>query len=102
MRKHIDEFEAVEVESIFLDWKRSKEAQADCVDSLMDMFGCDADRAVDMLNAYGSSKTMIDAESIEIHNSNACQKPWGMDGQAGIVILLAVGGYIAVLCMSGV
>jgi hypothetical protein len=101
MKRHITDQEAADLVDIFGTWTKAKEDQADCVDSMIDIFECDADTAVDMLNQYCTAREMLSEKSVEIHNESACKLPWRMDGESGIVMLLAAGGYVAVCLLAG-
>ena len=101
MKRHITDGEAQDLLDIFDTWIKTKEDQADCVDSMIDIFECDADHAVDMLNQYRNARELLTQQSVEIHNDSACRLPWRMDGESGLVMLLAVGGYVAVCLLAG-
>ena len=101
MRRHITDGEAYDLTDTWDAWTRAKEHQADCVEAVIDICECNADEAVDLLNQYGSSRQMMQAKGIEVHNAEACRQPWKLDGQTGLVMLLAVGGYIVACCLAG-
>ena len=96
MKRHISDEEFTELQAICHDWNQARDAQANCVSGMIDRFGCDADEAVDLLNAHRTASGVIDAASVEVHNASQCNMPWRVDGETCLVWLLIVGGAVSV------
>lgn len=76
MRRHISDEDFAELQAICRDWQKSRNDQADCLDGMIDLFDCDADDALDLLNAHSTATGLIDSLGVEIHNGGKCSEPW--------------------------
>jgi hypothetical protein len=101
MKLHLSNVEAAELADVFELWRQARNEQATCVSSLIDILDVTADEAVDLLNKHRSSKDLLAQKAVEIHSAEACKLPWIIDGETSIVMLLAIGGYLAVCFLAG-
>jgi len=96
MRLHISDEDFAELQAICHDWQRAKTDQADCVSAMIDLFGCHADEAVDLLTRHRSATEVVNANAIEVHNSLKCNVPWPhkIDGETCVIWLVITGGAV--------
>lgn len=100
MKRHVNNREFSDLHTAITNWAIAREQQAVAVDRVIDILECDADEAVDLLNAHSSGCELADRKGIEVHSEGLSEMPW-IDGETLLVWGLIVTGFAWAVVHSG-